>query len=507
MINSIIGALQDKSLIFTVTAGRSGTKLLTTLLKDSLGISAEHEPVPRVNFVMRSIINAPEVAKTWLLSEKLPAILASANSPIYIETSHLFCKGFIEPMLELGLRPKFIILKRPAIEVAESFFYINSIPERTSSGRLVLLGPSDPGVLHLPNWEQYSDFQLCYWYALEIERRQKIYSAMFEAAGLDSFNIDMASLTDFDAFKQLSKFVVGDLPIFPDEVVFRQVISTNQNPRSGLAGNVGKRSSPRDLLDLAQEIDEVLYKAHAVSNTGVDYLTKVGSYSTGAKNTTLGLLQVFWATGEGENCKFSESDAQSVSISIDGVQIEVCFSLPAGLNPARVRLDPIDRQSVVTLGAIKLINGAGNILWRWDGDLGELRNMFGMVALSAVGGRSYVCVNNDPQFEFSIPSGVFDYSIGVVKLMVEIKAESLERGLGRLLKFYDSKNVQNPPIRLVQSIDTLSNLIGSSLASRDQTIAQQRHQLNQMRIELLRAEAQLDLLKDLMLGSREDERL
>src|SRR3954469_7221104 len=98
---SLIASLNTKTLVFTVTAGRSGTKLLARLLGECLGIEAEHEPAPRCNYVLRSIINAREAALGWLATEKLPAILARAKGPVYAETSHLLCKGFIEPMLAL----------------------------------------------------------------------------------------------------------------------------------------------------------------------------------------------------------------------------------------------------------------------------------------------------------------------------------------------------------------------------------------------------------------------
>ena len=68
--SSLLTSLRAKTLVFTVTAGRSGTKLLATLLAECMGVDAEHEPAPRPNYVLRSIINAPEAASWWLLSER-----------------------------------------------------------------------------------------------------------------------------------------------------------------------------------------------------------------------------------------------------------------------------------------------------------------------------------------------------------------------------------------------------------------------------------------------------
>ena len=47
----------------------------------------------------------------------------------------------------MRLRPDIIILTRHAREVATSMLALDCIPDRTASGRLVLLGPRDPGVL------------------------------------------------------------------------------------------------------------------------------------------------------------------------------------------------------------------------------------------------------------------------------------------------------------------------------------------------------------------------
>ena len=194
MTGSFLERAQHTTFALTVTSGRSGTKLLAVLLRDALGLAAEHEPAPRVNFVMRSFVEAPCAAGTWLLTEKLPAMLDTARDGFYAETSHLFCKVLIEPMIQLGVHPKLIILTRPAREVASSLFRMNVVPARSESGRLVLLGPSDRGVLRLPDWTSFSDYQLCYWYALEIERRQAYYQQNARALGLSCMHVAMRGL-------------------------------------------------------------------------------------------------------------------------------------------------------------------------------------------------------------------------------------------------------------------------------------------------------------------------
>jgi len=186
MINAIStelrSQLEKKRLIFTVTTGRSGTAYLTRLLGCVSGIVSYHEPQPEFSGVMRSVQESPSEAYRFWISRKLPQI-AREHGSVYAETSHSFCKGFAEPLLELGIIPDLIILRRPHRQVARSMYELDTIPGRTEFGLRYYLDPSDHGVLSLPQWQQFHDYQLCYWYCLEIERRSEIYKTIFAERG------------------------------------------------------------------------------------------------------------------------------------------------------------------------------------------------------------------------------------------------------------------------------------------------------------------------------------
>jgi hypothetical protein len=227
--------LRDKRLIFAITPGRSGSKLLTALAQCVAGVSAIHEGLPRMNYLLRTICSHPPAAKWWLETEMFPTIAKNLSSDIYFETSHLFCKGFIEPTLDLGLKPSFIILTRPADEVAESLHAIGCIPERSGIGRMVLLGPSDDGVQELLDWQALSDYQLCYWYALEIERRQSFYEHWLPKRGCDVWRVQLKDLLKPNLLLDLAQFLTGSLEPSYDSEAAVAVLSQNQNPKSGLA--------------------------------------------------------------------------------------------------------------------------------------------------------------------------------------------------------------------------------------------------------------------------------
>ena len=70
------------------------------------------------------------------------------------------------------------------------------MPGRGKLGLKYLLHPDDPGVLPLRGWHGLSDYQLCFWYALEIERRQEAYAARLVQAGGRSEDVTAEELPD-----------------------------------------------------------------------------------------------------------------------------------------------------------------------------------------------------------------------------------------------------------------------------------------------------------------------
>ncbi len=254
--NDTLRKLRDHQLIFAITSGRSGTKLMARILEKCCDIQAEHEAMPRANFVLRSVQAHPDAAKWWLSSEKLPAIASRLDERPYGDISHLYCKGFIEPILQMGMKPDFIVLTRPAREVASSLYTINCIPKRSPSGQLVLLSPDDPGVLAPDDWQRWDDYQLCYWYAKEIERLQQHYSMTLPAAGCRVFEISMKELTDEAAILQLIRFLKRDPEARFDVATYRDIISVNQNPKAKLSAEL--RADLSTLDEKEEDVDATL---------------------------------------------------------------------------------------------------------------------------------------------------------------------------------------------------------------------------------------------------------
>jgi len=209
-LGSVRSELAAKKLIFTVTAGRTGTRYVAELFKTLDGVFSVHEDEPSFSHVMRPVQGHPDLAERWVTAQLLPHI-AAAPEPVYVRTEHLTCKGFLEPLIDLGLRPSILLLRRSPRRIARSYLDKETVPGRTSLGVTYMLHPTDPGVLPLPRYRDFSDYQLCFWYALEIERRQRHYGRLFREMGLPVADVTAEELNDLTCWTRcLETLGLGD---------------------------------------------------------------------------------------------------------------------------------------------------------------------------------------------------------------------------------------------------------------------------------------------------------
>ncbi|MGC2062673.1 MAG: hypothetical protein WA610_06820 [Thermodesulfovibrionales bacterium] len=201
--SELIEKIRAKKCVFTITAGRTGTNYLQklfALFPDTLSL---HEGTPEFVNSLRRAQQDPDIAYSFSLRSKLPFI-ASTKEKRYVETSHLFCKGFAESFLKCGIVPDIIILRRPPRQIAVSNLGLSTVPARTVHGFMYLLSPDDPNVLPLSQWQYLNDYQLCFWYSLEIERRQRYYGEMYRTLGATVIETTLSELLDFGNFVQIA---------------------------------------------------------------------------------------------------------------------------------------------------------------------------------------------------------------------------------------------------------------------------------------------------------------
>lgn len=199
---AIVKQVAQKELVFAVSSGRAGTETLCRLFGELDNVCATHEPKPQYEIAMRPALAEPALARAFLVGHKLPAIAATLE-PVYVETSHIFAKAFLPAMLALGLRPRLIMTRRAPRAIAKSFERIRSTPHRTELGKLYLLSPADPNLLPLLRWDDFTDYQICYWYALETQRRQAVLRRYAEAHGCVCVDIDTNDLSRLEQFTDM----------------------------------------------------------------------------------------------------------------------------------------------------------------------------------------------------------------------------------------------------------------------------------------------------------------
>ncbi|MXN67125.1 hypothetical protein GR183_19625 [Stappia sp. GBMRC 2046] len=220
---------------------------------DSLrDVDAFHEPKPKFHKVMRSAQTNPEWARDFLRWEKFPAMLRS-RAKAYVETSHLFCKAFIEPALQFGLRPSFITLRRDPRAIATSHLMLRTIPGRTWGGLAYCLSPQDDVFLSAQDWEQLSDYQLCYWYALEIQKRQAAYEELLPQKGLKNFSIRTGELNDIDRVVEMIEELTEGA-ITPDTKRLSRAVGQLYNHRKGRGAQVPDVEFDREEAELEKRL-------------------------------------------------------------------------------------------------------------------------------------------------------------------------------------------------------------------------------------------------------------
>lgn len=163
-------------------------------------------------------------------------------------------------------------------------------------------------------------------------------------------------------------------------------------------------------------------------------------------------------------------------------------------------------------GVISLQHGDGAVLLECDGATSLFTNIGGISIRSTPAGLIFLCWDDDPHFDLVLPYDVLARLQSNACLVVELTPSALLEACAKVLRldvrlmadFRGAANAggaaQSCVPDLSTDIENVAALLKRKLSRRDQTIAEQSIQLAAMRDELLRAEAQLELLKDLWLA-------
>lgn len=246
----VVGPASEKNIVACLSTGRSGTALLAQLMALADDCHACHEPRPTYEAVTESVRWSEQDTLAFVRDVKLPAI-RSVQAANYVETSHLFGKGPIDAFIDLGTKFNLVVLNRDPRAVASSMWRVKAIPGRSRKRQAFLLHPGQSNVLHLADWKRLSDYQLCFWYCLEIERRKDFYKKRCERSGLAAVETHLHDLLAFDRFTQFCSSLGLHVSARARER-HAEIVAVRHNAKPGM-----RRAPWRGLRDLDRQENEV----------------------------------------------------------------------------------------------------------------------------------------------------------------------------------------------------------------------------------------------------------
>jgi len=225
---------------------------------------------------------------------------------------------------------------------------------------------------------------------------------------------------------------------------------------------------------------------------------------------------------------YTESRGSSRRYPVSSQRQLIRLPMPANMKPlASIRLDPANCQVALWFHRLELVRADGSIIWRWCGDVEAFTNTGGFVIRNGAQGLLILSLDEDPHFDLALPREVLAGVAADASLIVELTPQPLHQvavsalyqddqliaELRSELKsvYMDTPSVEagatKPSVHLQNDVQSVMSQFKNRPSGRDQTFAEQSGQILATRDELLRAKAQLDLLKDLILDDCEQDRL
>jgi hypothetical protein len=217
-----------------------------------------------------------------------------------------------------------------------------------------------------------------------------------------------------------------------------------------------------------------------------------------------GALSVAYWRGLAET-EYSEQRAVRVPLAFSGEQ-QLRFVLPqestSGL--LALRWDISDRPAACEVRGAWVEDPQGRQVWNWEHGTSLL--VHESVDLKVIGpampanGLLVFASGSDPYADLQLPGEVLRSMRAGWVFTVVISARIPTSALQWLRTTEESpcEAVGPFPLGLSAELEKVSSSLQAALARRDQTISQQRHQVEQARLEVVRAQAQLQLLESLL---------
>lgn len=321
---------------------------------------------------------------------------------------------------------------------------------------------------------------------------------------------------DFEEFSSLLRAHFPNVAFYGQRVLGGSLIAPMAEAASGFRyfGDEAEAASiPKPVYFVALASDGPL-PSLGVSIHALDALT--APLSSGA--VTEVRLYIAEREAEGGVSPYGEGRGAAAQYALSGARTNLTLTLPPDVRPlVSLRLDPASAPAAIVLHRLSLHDAGGAELWRWRGDDASFTHMIGAALRPTAAGPCLVCFNDDPQFELALPEAVLRQLGPGAGLVVEMTPRPLLEALPELLA--QVKEAVLPaaartqlPATAAGHLAELGELLKTVVERKNATIESQRAEIqalqdrqNALYEQLVRAEAQLDLLKQLVLpeaGSR-----
>ncbi len=213
--------------------------------------------------------------------------------------------------------------------------------------------------------------------------------------------------------------------------------------------------------------------------------------------------------------------ATSATFPFDTRIHEISLKIPHDLiRPARIGVGPADQPCALALHECSFISSDNRLLWHWDGRTNPFSLSDFAVFIPGEDKTSplIVSLSNHPLAWFQLPEAVVhELRGGVLRFRVAGFTLFDPQTLNRLHAFIHDNlavsdvNESNPlsPIEvhfgILGKLADLLSVARNSMTLRDALISEQNKKLHHLRQEIIRAEAQLDLLKEVAFGRLDDD--
>lgn len=241
----------------------------------------------------------------------------------------------------------------------------------------------------------------------------------------------------------------------------------------------------------------------------------------------------WWDQVESVNSSFTQRHSTSVVYPASNERTVAKLVFPPYLGSvSRIRLHIANGLGVIVLHDLRLEDEIGNVIWHWEGNLDQFRarTQVEFSRENPEGCCTVFLLGHEPKFEIDMPKEVLPKIKSGCALVLNLTASNLLSQLPHIFSYASALSKElaeaagqertaaprqsvERQFSLTGDLSVVLSLLRPALDNKDKSIVQQDSQIqqlrrahSQLREELMRAEAQLVLLKDLWSESH-DERL